>query len=358
MKTSRHRVLILSLLLLGTCQDGEETDAAPSVPFDSVFHVVSEITLEEAENDPIIEVERITISAGGLIAFADSRAERVRVFDPFGAPVATLGRAGEGPGEFRVPVVAEFGSGGGLFVSDASLARITRYTLGFDLDTIYPSPEVYTSRLSRDSDGFLAVVNDGTVLRVFRMSRDGTVERTYPLPDSSAQKVPYWGAILRREFAVLEDAVIVGTNLLYPLWRFAAGAVKPDSFGFPPASFVFAPEPDPGQFAGGAPRDFFDWARTFSVIAGVFSYQGSHLIVVHGRFDPLPEHTGNIEHTSLDLYDRNGNKLYEDIPLPGRFLGAQKYVYVLIKSPPEAWAIRVYSLAGAPKSEEFSSLRQ
>src|SRR5680860_272356 len=105
-----------------------------------------------------------------------------------------------------------------------------------DRDTIFPSPGLFTHRLQRTSHGLLAGVREDQIMRVALISEAGQVLRTFPVPDSAAYSVPYWGGILGEEVAVLGDQIVVATNLLYPLWRFPPESSSPDSLGHPPSS--------------------------------------------------------------------------------------------------------------------------
>lgn len=63
--------------------------------------------------------------SNGLIAVADRYANAVRFFDPAGRPLRTVGRDGEGPGEFRFPWWIAQCAADTLFVWDVALHRMT-----------------------------------------------------------------------------------------------------------------------------------------------------------------------------------------------------------------------------------------
>ncbi len=62
----------------------------------------------EAEEEIFGRVEEVLIDENGLLYFLDTQLNQVRVFSPDGQYVRTLGRAGEGPGEFRNAVAHFF----------------------------------------------------------------------------------------------------------------------------------------------------------------------------------------------------------------------------------------------------------
>lgn len=70
----------------------------------------------------------VAVDAGGSIYLLDISARAVRVFDASGLPVRTIGRSGEGPGEFAWEPL-------GLAVSDDTVAVLDRFRLHlFDTD--------------------------------------------------------------------------------------------------------------------------------------------------------------------------------------------------------------------------------
>jgi hypothetical protein len=298
------------------------------------------IVLEESPTDPIVDLKNISVAPDGRVLFADHRAARVRVFDENGHAIATFGRHGEGPGEFQRPLDARF-VGGEIFVTDPGSGRITRYDSNFELDTILTSPGGLPANLV--TDGSDLVLLTGAPAFVLKISRDGEVQHTFATPDSSAYSVPYWGSILDRSATVLGNDLVVATNLLYPLWRHDLSGATTDSVGVAPQSFIAASKPERGRFAGAAQAEVSDWLRTFSVLDRIETYRDSVLLVVHGRFEPYPGEPWNLVHTTLDAYDSSYRKLLEDIVLPGRLLGADDYIYILLGEPPDAWTIGRYT---------------
>jgi hypothetical protein len=74
----------------------------------------------------------------GGIALANGGSREVRFYDAAGRFVRSVGRDGEGPGEYRIPVgVWPFGKDS-LVVSDPSLRRATVYTLAGELGRTFP----------------------------------------------------------------------------------------------------------------------------------------------------------------------------------------------------------------------------
>lgn len=99
---------------------------------------------------------------------ADVANARVLAFDEYGEHVRTLGRSGQGPGEFSFPI-ASVVAGDHLYVSDSNASRLSRWTLSGDLDWDI-RVGVFPGYLVPPAVGF----DDGTWLVRFRIPRTST----------------------------------------------------------------------------------------------------------------------------------------------------------------------------------------
>jgi hypothetical protein len=70
----------------------------------------------------------LAVDAAGNVYIADSRNHRIQVFDPEGRYLRTIGRKGQGPGEFMSAGSIDFYSDGRLHVLDNSQRRIQVFT--------------------------------------------------------------------------------------------------------------------------------------------------------------------------------------------------------------------------------------
>ena len=95
------------------------TPLADLIPPDSALTVVSQgVAVDEAT---------------GRVFVADRPNDRVVVFEPSGMYAGTLGRSGEGPGEFRNPVALSMDPSGSLVVWDSGRRILSRWSSGGDL---------------------------------------------------------------------------------------------------------------------------------------------------------------------------------------------------------------------------------
>jgi len=73
----------------------------------------------------LINPRNLALDSREYTYLSDSDPSRIVIFDSIGKYVRTVGRAGQGPGEFNTPVIAV--AGGQLLVYDSQLRRITMF---------------------------------------------------------------------------------------------------------------------------------------------------------------------------------------------------------------------------------------
>ena len=97
--------------------------------------VVEELSIGSLEGDLAYQFGQIggvDVAADGTLYITDAQAQEIRVFDPTGAYVRTIGAPGGGPGEFARGVTGLFVVGDELVVPDLGNARVSRFTLDGD----------------------------------------------------------------------------------------------------------------------------------------------------------------------------------------------------------------------------------
>ena len=88
-------------------------------------------TLVGTADVPFSTGRAITLLANGhTVCVVDSYEHQIRCVDPDGTVVGVLGRAGEGPGEFRFPAALSRGESGSVGVFDRDLRRFTVFESG------------------------------------------------------------------------------------------------------------------------------------------------------------------------------------------------------------------------------------
>ena len=90
--------------------------------------LVRDLVIGDAEGEDFNYVlggrAHVSADEAGVMFVVDPMNQRVQVFDPSGEYVRTLGRAGEGPGEFAFPLAAAV-SGSRVFIFDSQRSRMS-----------------------------------------------------------------------------------------------------------------------------------------------------------------------------------------------------------------------------------------
>lgn len=125
----------------GVSEAAGDTRLVDQETFASAFEVTRTLVLEE--NDRAVTVVPMVSPGGpGRLLLAEPQEGQVNVYDTDGRLERVLGRRGEGPGEFTVPISARRTMNGGVVVADLMLARLTFFPPGGEGE-----PEVVASPL-------------------------------------------------------------------------------------------------------------------------------------------------------------------------------------------------------------------
>ena len=115
--------------------DGVRTVRNPEVPRygEFAFDLIEDLVIGDEKKDDYFLPGWVTINVdeAGTIYACDSKNRRVQVYDRSGAFVRTLGRQGQGPGEYRSASNVYFGEAGEIFV------RSTRVLVVFGRDGLF-----------------------------------------------------------------------------------------------------------------------------------------------------------------------------------------------------------------------------
>ena len=99
--------------------------------------LVQDLVIEEREDDLDYllgdRMPHVSVDDRGWMYVADVGNARLLVYDDRGEHVRTLGRSGQGPGEFSFPI-ASVVAGGRIFISDSNASRLSRWTMDGALD--------------------------------------------------------------------------------------------------------------------------------------------------------------------------------------------------------------------------------
>ncbi|MCE2422239.1 MAG: hypothetical protein J4G03_02800 [Gemmatimonadetes bacterium] len=137
------RFLSLALLAVSCGESGTRSFSTMGVSDSAGVRIVTsapvDVLYAEMAAEPALVIGRLsgpqeylfgTITAvardeRGNVVVGDSQANEIRVFDPTGVHLRTLGGVGEGPGEFEALSDAWPVAGGNIVATDLALERIT-----------------------------------------------------------------------------------------------------------------------------------------------------------------------------------------------------------------------------------------
>lgn len=196
----RGTTVLFLVTFLGACTAPEDLseDEGPPVVRGTIDLEIGEMTGEE----PYLfsSIGGVAADADGMIYAIDRQSDEIRVFDPEGGFVGTIGRSGEGPGELGGPCCPSFDPQGVLWVRDVANARYS----GFDLES--GEPEFVGSvpvshggaglwaSTTFDTSGRLVDVGPsreggGPALARYHTTSDGVVESTTEIPSPPNDRV-------------------------------------------------------------------------------------------------------------------------------------------------------------------------
>ena len=104
----------------------------------------------DAEGEFFGVINQVTADSDGNIYLLDLQLNEIKIFSPDGTYLRTIGREGEGPGEFRTPTGLFFVPSGEIGVLQAAPLKIVLLTKEGDPAGEYPTPKI-------EGEGFISV---------------------------------------------------------------------------------------------------------------------------------------------------------------------------------------------------------
>ena len=294
--------LVAALGVWTGCDGGAGPDSTitpVAMPFTDKFRLEQVITPEQSAESPIVRISGVSWD-DDRFAIADVAEANAKLFSIDGALLATMGRSGEGPGEFtaaRSPVLAD----GRLFVADGALGRVSVWTEGGELEREIQFGAGFISDFALLPDGRLVFTGSGfgtpgAAMGVF--ADDGTalaqgLFTTTVLPADADPEAP-WANMRQTLFAVANDTAWAVSTISDSLWAvpLAADTLWAESRRFAVPGYVAPAAPaEPlrslqdlsdwgGSFHGAAPPVASSELLVFPFVQGVLNNGDPTILVV------------------------------------------------------------------------------
>ena len=269
---------IVVALAFTACNDRAELDrtiAPVATSFDEIFRLERVITPEQSPQSPIVRISDVAWSADGF-AIADVSESNVKVFDNDGVLRATLGRRGEGPGEFlSARHLAAYSNR--LYMADGSTGRISAWSwdgelaeeIGLRVSFVSDFAILSTGRFALAGEGFGQSAGErfdqgGASVGVF--GTDGLkvaqgVHANRALPANAPEDLP-WANLRQTYFTVARDTAWVVSSISDSLWVVSLNAdtLVAESYGLEIPGYVAPSAPEKPLESV---RDLFEWGKSF-----------------------------------------------------------------------------------------------
>ncbi len=172
------------------------------------------------EHDAFGRVADIALDSRGRILVADRHGAHFKVFDSSGRHLATVGRRGEGPGEFASPSGISVGPGDSVFVGDTERGLISVFSPDYEwVRDVRISPSWQVNSMVPRSDGTLVVAafTRGDRYPVKVLGPDGTILRRAGLPIDAPNLYGFEDSLLGGHLAQTGSGYVHTTKSPYVL---------------------------------------------------------------------------------------------------------------------------------------------
>ena len=110
-------------LLLCACHVGCDNGSPAESQYDSDWRLVEDLVLTGTADSVFFSISGIAVDSAHKVYVLDGFGRRVHVFDADGSHLWSIGRRGEGPGEFVLPQTIAIGPENTVWIGDAMLRR-------------------------------------------------------------------------------------------------------------------------------------------------------------------------------------------------------------------------------------------
>ncbi len=317
---------LIAVMALVACQQRPATDElATQAKFDSSFVKIGELEVSMPP-EPLQRVIQADLLGDDGVMIVDQIGSSVRLYSAGGRLLSTIYDHASERNTYWGPLAA-IRRAGAILVGEQPGSWILRYPeAGGGPDTIRSSAGFVWSLIDTPHGLIVGERNRDSVYVFLRSALTDSVGRVLYRRSSVIPDAPYWGSVATESVAATRESAYVSFSLAYPITRIDLGEDSSSSVGMPPASWRQATRPVAGFFSADRRQRLAEWLPTFTIISGLHVLSDRCLIVEHGVMGRRTDgQFGNLfipEPVSFDVYDGDGTKLLEDLPLAGDIVGA------------------------------------
>ncbi len=116
-------------LLLSGCETSSDTSTLGEWTMkENELTLTKTLRVSETENYFFGSIQDLDVTSEGRMVVLDGEATHLKVLRPDGTLIDTVGREGQGPGEFQFPTTVEVARGDSMYVFDADPDRLTVFS--------------------------------------------------------------------------------------------------------------------------------------------------------------------------------------------------------------------------------------
>ena len=157
---------------------GGDAGAQPAIPTREVREEIRIASNDAVPGMALTTISDLAVMPDGRMVTAHGREAVVRIFAPDGRLLRTIGRRGDGPGEFRNPYVVGY-IGDTIWVHDSRRRRYIRIAANYETTDLVASPPRTPTLGLTSGTTSLSYAEEPTPLAIFR---GDSIVRGFPIP--------------------------------------------------------------------------------------------------------------------------------------------------------------------------------
>ncbi|WP_291161262.1 6-bladed beta-propeller [Gemmatimonas sp. UBA7669] len=220
--------IALALIALSGCfekKSGTNPSETPAGPmtFSTGFLTVDSVRLESTDAAPIARISGIAVDSGGRIIIADASERTVRIYSSQGELLKSLGRTGDGPGEFREPRYVVALPGSELLIGEGG-GRLHRYRDDTLLYSVQMDSVSFISSMSLARPGAIVVsTGDQRESSIVELNLEGKFQRRTTvfkgIPVGETPEDPRWQSVFQVWAAACGSTLYAAATIGDSIWE-------------------------------------------------------------------------------------------------------------------------------------------